>query len=129
MSAFDSTCQCKPRLYGGSRPVAIQMMKRWLALLIMVSSSNARAGCHVVPTGWVLGAPVDPSVLAVPSRQSGPGDSYYDSITALKKMLKPGEKIVPYNDMHGYNGQAGGTSGYALVRNGCIVWAFFDTAI
>ncbi len=105
------------------------MMKLWIALLIMVTASYAHAACDAVPASWALGAPVDPSILTAPSTKSGPGDSYYDSISALKKMLKPGEKIVPYNDIHGYNGQAGGTSGYALIRSGCVLWTFFDTAI
>lgn len=104
-------------------------MKRWIGLIIMFTGSYAHAGCKPVPASWSLGAPVDPSVLAAPFKRSGPGDSYYDSITALKKMIKPGEKIVPYNDIHSYYGQAGGTSGYALIRNGCVMWTFVDTAI
>lgn len=96
-------------------------------LVLMIFGTQARAACDPVPPAWHLGQPKDASELSDPPASIH--NPYADGVRALKAALQPSEKIFPYSGFTSYNGQAGGTSGYAIIRNGCVVKALIIEAI
>lgn len=93
----------------------------------MMVGAQARAACDPVPPTWHLGEPKDASQL--PDPPASIHNPYADDLRVLKAALQPGEKIFPYSGFVSYNGQAGGTSGYAIIRNGCVVKTLIIEAI
>lgn len=96
-------------------------------LALMMVGAQARAACDPVPPTWHLGEPKDASQL--PDPPASIHNPYADDLRVLKAALQPGEKIFPYSGFVSYNGQAGGTSGYAIIRNGCVVKTLIIEAI
>lgn len=95
--------------------------------VLMTFAAQARAACEPVPSTWILNAPVAASRLPDPPMSIH--NPYADGVRALRVALQPGEKIYPYSGFVSHHGQAGGTSGYAIIRKGCVVKTLIIEAI
>jgi len=95
--------------------------------LITLLAAQSCAACEPVPSTWHLGKPVD--VAELPAPATSVRSPYSSALSELRAALRPGEKVVPYSGLASYYGQAGGTSGYAIIRNGCVVKTLITEAI
>jgi len=104
-------------------------MRGSIALFAALITTQAFGTCAPVPPSWKLGMDADPSVLpTLPATQKG---TYpYDAIKHIRDALVPGEKLVRYSDWQvNQKGFAGGTEGFALIRNGCLIGTYMTEAI
>ena len=103
-------------------------MKSWAAPVPPCGhNTNVCSDDQCLPCNRRLGTPKDASELSDPPASIH--NPYADDVRALKAALRPGEKIFPYSGFVSYNGQAGGTSGYVVIRNGCEVKTLIIEAI
>ena len=96
-------------------------MKALFALMLAAIAPSMAFACEPVPSSWKLSPPSDATALHRPEHPQ-PGSVHDEQVTAIFAAMRPGEKLTPYSDFHTYkDGRAGGTSGYALIRNGCLI--------
>ena len=95
-------------------------MKALFALMLVAVAPSMAFGCEPVPSSWKLSPPSNATALHRLEHPQ-PGSIRDERVKAILAAMRPGEKLTPYSDFHIRNGYAAGTSGYALIRNGCVI--------
>ena len=104
-------------------------MRCGFALFAALITTQAFGACEPVPPSWKLGMDADPSVL--PTLPASEEETYpYKAVKRIRDALLPGEKLVRYADWQVNKRRvAGGTEGFALIRNGCLIGTYMTKAI